>query len=77
MINMKKFVSVFGTNCVGKTTLARNLLMSDDCELSDELFSTSYFIEKKNNFGKYTLSKGGKFAFTGSYSSKNGGVILY
>lgn len=73
---MKKFISIFGINGAGKTSVVKNLLMSDFVEDSegDFLFDGFDFFEKKNQFGTYTVSKGGKIVAVGNYSNKCGGA---
>lgn len=73
---MKKLIAVFGINGAGKTTVVKNLLMSDSEKSDDEelLFDCFDFYEKKNQFGTYTVSKGGKFVAVGKYSIKCGGA---
>lgn len=73
---MKKFIVVFGINGAGKTTLVKKFLLSDfieDCE-GDFLFDEFEFFEKKNKFGTYTVSKGGKIVAVGNYFNKCGGA---
>lgn len=73
---MKKLISIFGINGAGKTSVVKNLLMSDFVEDSegDFLFDGFDFFEKKNQFGTYTVSKGGKIVAVGNYSNKCGGA---
>lgn len=73
---MKKLIVVFGINGAGKTSVVKNLLMSDFVEDSegDFLFDGFDFFEKKNKFGTYTVSKGGKIVAVGNYSTKCGGA---
>lgn len=73
---MKKLIAIYGINGAGKTSLVKNLLMSDFVEDSegDFLFDGFEFFEKKNKFGTYTVSKGGKIVAVGNYSTKCGGA---
>ena len=73
---MKKLISIFGINGAGKTSVVKKFLMSDFVEDSDGdfLFDGFDFFEKKNQFGTYTVSKGGKIVAVGNYSNKCGGA---
>lgn len=73
---MKKLIAIFGTNGAGKTTVVKNLLLSDSGEDDGEdlLFDCYDFYEKKNQFGTYTVSKGAKIVAVGKYSIKCGGA---
>lgn len=72
---MKKLIAVFGINGAGKTSLVKNLLMSDfEQSEGDFLFDCFDFFEKKSEFGSYTISKGGKYVAVGTYSTKCGGA---
>lgn len=73
---MKKLIAVFGINGAGKTTLVKNFLLSDSIEDDGEglLFDCYDFYERKNQFGTYTVSKGGKIVAVGKYSIKCGGA---
>lgn len=73
---MKKLISIFGINGAGKTSVVKKFLMSDFVEDSegDFLFDGFDFFEKKNQFGTYTVSKGGKIVAVGNYSNKCGGA---
>lgn len=72
---MKKFIFVLGTHGSGKSTLVKNLLLSDykNEEFGNFLFDCFDFYEKKTKFGTYTVLKGGKFSAVGKYSVKCGG----
>ena len=73
---MKKLIAIFGINGAGKTTLVKNLLMSDYVSESDGdfLLDCFDFFEKQNDYGTYTVSKGGKYVAVGNYSNKCGGA---
>lgn len=73
---MKRFISVFGANGSGKTSLVKRILMSDFVEDvdGDFLFDEFEFFEKKSKFGSYSVSKGGKVVAAGGYSVKCGGA---
>lgn len=73
---MKKLIAIFGINGAGKTTLVKNLLMSDYVSESDGdfLLDCFDFFEKQNEYGAYTVSKGGKYVAVGNYSIKCGGA---
>ena len=73
---MKRFTMVFGTNGVGKTTLVKNILMSDQgvCPEEECLFDGLDYYEYNCDYGRYTLSKGGSYVAIGSYANKCGGA---
>lgn len=73
---MKKFISIFGINGAGKTSVVKKFIMSDFLEDvdGDFLFDEFDFFEKKCKFGTYTVSKGGKIVAVGNYSNKCGGA---
>lgn len=72
---MKKLIAIYGINGAGKTSVVKNLLMSDfEKSDGDFLFDCFDFFEKQNEFGTYTVSKGGKYVAVGNYSNKCGGA---
>lgn len=73
---MKKLIAIYGINGAGKTSLVKNLLMSDFVAESDGdfLFDCFDFFEKQSQYGTYTVSKGGNYVAVGGYSNKCGGA---
>ena len=72
---MGNFTMVFGTHGSGKTTLVKNFILSDyEKSDGDFLFDCFDFYEKKSQYGKYTISKGGHFVAVGGYQNKCGGA---
>lgn len=61
---MQKLFVIYGCNGSGKSSLVKNLLLSDGENLQ----------ELSNNFGKYTISENKKYVAVGKYGIKCGGA---
>lgn len=61
---MQKLYIIYGCHGAGKTTLAKNILLSDGSELK----------ELENSIGKYTVSQNETYVAAGKYSIKCGGA---
>ena len=61
---MQKLIVIYGCHGAGKTTLAKNILLSDGQNMT----------ELSNKFGRYTVSENKKYVAVGTYQIKCGGA---
>ena len=61
---MQKLIVIYGCHGAGKTTLVKNILLSDGQNM----------IELSNKYGRYTISKNQKYVAVGTYKIKCGGA---
>jgi len=61
---LRNLIVIYGCHGAGKTTLAKNILLSDGLDFS----------EYQNKYGKYTLSQNKKYVAVGKYTINCGGA---